>query len=167
MEGPSHGYDLHQRLTTELGKVWRLSQSQAYSVLKRLEQRGEISARRKAQAKLPDRQELRITARGRKRFRVWLDGSAGRNARTVRLEFLTRLYFARGLTPKETASIYAAQAREVTGTLQRLRAVLAQTPESELFNRMSLDLRVRQMELISVWLREIRSRFGISSEAGV
>src|SRR5690349_23848304 len=43
--GPSHGYDLHQRFVTELGQVWHLSQSQAYAILKRLEQRGDISAR--------------------------------------------------------------------------------------------------------------------------
>jgi len=164
MEGPSHGYDLHQRLTTELGKVWRLSQSQVYAVLKRLEQRGEITARRKAQAKLPDRQELHITARGRKRFQEWLEGPAGSSARTVRLDFLTRLYFSRRLAPNRTSRIYAAQAQQVTETLRRLRALLAKMPESQVFNRMSLDLRVRQMELIRVWLREIRGRFRIPSK---
>jgi DNA-binding PadR family transcriptional regulator len=43
--GPSHGYDLHQRFRVELGQVWHLSQSQAYAILKRLEQHGDISAK--------------------------------------------------------------------------------------------------------------------------
>jgi hypothetical protein len=43
---------------------------------------------------------------------------------------------------------------------------LAQTPESQLFNRMSIDLRLRQMELIRIWLREIRVRFHINVGKG-
>ncbi len=36
-QGPAHGYELHQKLTTELGQVWHLSQSQIYNILNRLE----------------------------------------------------------------------------------------------------------------------------------
>jgi DNA-binding PadR family transcriptional regulator len=165
MAGPSHGYDLHQRLSVELGNVWHLSQSQAYSVLKRLEKRGDISARRRLQTKLPARQELHITAAGRRRFRQWLEGAAGTSARTVRLEFLTRLYFANLLSPEHSARIYAAQANEITRTIRRLRVALVQVPESQVYNRMSLDLRLRQMELIRLWLREIRSKFRIPTRA--
>ena len=43
--GPSHGYDLHRRVMADLGEVWHLSQSQAYSILKRLEKQGEILGR--------------------------------------------------------------------------------------------------------------------------
>lgn len=162
MAGPSHGYDLHHRLTTELGKVWRLSQSQVYSVLKRLEQRGDVSARRRIQSKLPARQVLHITAAGKKRFTAWLEGPASGTARSVRLEFLTRLYFADQLFPRQKRRIYQAQAVEAGRTIRRLQAVLAQTPESQVFNRLSLDLRLRQMELVRTWLREIRVRFRVS-----
>src|SRR5258706_4164905 len=65
IDGPSHGYDLHQRFIVELGHVWHLSQSQAYAILKRLEQRGDINAQIVEQNKLPARQMLRITAQGR------------------------------------------------------------------------------------------------------
>jgi DNA-binding PadR family transcriptional regulator len=166
MAGPSHGYDLHQRLTTELGNVWRLSQSQVYSVLKRLEQHGDVSARRRIQSKLPARQVLHITAAGKKRFTKWLEGAAGSSAHTVRLEFLTRLYFANQLMPRQAPRIYEAQAKETARTIRRLRTALAQTPESQLFNRMSIDLRLRQMELIRIWLREIRVRFHINVGKG-
>jgi DNA-binding PadR family transcriptional regulator len=166
MAGPSHGYDLHQRLTTELGNVWRLSQSQVYSVLKRLEQHGDVSARRRTQSKLPARQVLQITAAGKKRFTKWLEGAAGSSAHTVRLEFLTRLYFANQLMPKQAPQIYEAQAKETARTIRRLRTALAQTPDSQVFNRISIDLRLRQMELIRIWLREIRVRFHINVGRG-
>ena len=51
--GPSHGYNLHQHFLVELGHVWHLSQSQAYAILKRLENRGDISAHFVTQDKLP------------------------------------------------------------------------------------------------------------------
>jgi DNA-binding PadR family transcriptional regulator len=164
MAGPNHGYDLHQRLTVELGSVWHVSQSQTYSVLKRLEQRGDVTARRRLQSKLPARQVLHITAAGRKRFKQWLEGAAGTSARTVRLEFLTRLYFAKLLAPEKGRGIYAAQAQEVTRSVRRLRLALSQVPESQTYNRMSLDLRLRQMELVRTWLREIGERFHIAGK---
>src|SRR3972149_8731469 len=40
---PDHGYDLHQKFLKELGYVWHLSQSQAYAIFKRIEQKGYIS----------------------------------------------------------------------------------------------------------------------------
>lgn len=98
--GPSHGYDVHQRFTTELGQVWHLSQSQAYAILKRLETRGDISAKIVKQEKLPARQLLHITAQGRRRFNEWME-DVSVNARSIRLEFLARLYFAQIYKPEK------------------------------------------------------------------
>ena len=81
----------------------------------------------------------------------------------MRLEFLTRLYFANQLMPKQAPQIYESQAKETARTIRRLRTALAQTPDSQLINRMSIDLRLRQMELIRTWLREIRVRFRIKA----
>jgi DNA-binding PadR family transcriptional regulator len=156
VSGPSHGYDLHQRLMVELGSIWHVSQSQAYSILRRLEQRGDIATQRGQASKQPRRQVLHITSSGRRRFLQWLKGSANAGARTVRLEFLTRLYFANLLAPNHVEGIYAMQVKEIDRTLQRLRLSLVQIPEGQPFNRMSLDLRLRQMELVRLWLQEIR-----------
>ena len=106
MGGPSHGYDLHQRFLTELGYVWHLSQSQAYAILKRLENNGYISARTVEQDRLPAKQTLHITAPGRRRFLDWIDSGVGTNARSIRLEFLPRLYFTKQYKPEETLRIY-------------------------------------------------------------
>ncbi len=86
----------------ELGNVWHLSQSQAYAILKRLEARGDISSRLVEQDKLPARQILYITSSGKQRFEEWLQ-NAGHNARSIRLEFLTRLYFTRRYHPARAA----------------------------------------------------------------
>ena len=85
-------------------------------------------------------------------------------ARTVRLEFLTRLYFARLLKPEKATHIYAAQEREVATAIRRLRLLLSEVPEGQTVNRMSLDLRLRQMELVRTWLQEVREEFHMKQE---
>ncbi len=164
ISSPSHGYDLHQRFETELGNVWHLSQSQAYAILKRLESRGDISSQLIEQSKLPVRQKLRITAQGRRRFMDWLEGGVGKNARSIRLEFLTRLYFAQQYEPDKTADIYTAQCTEIRAGIARLESQLERLPPGQSFNRLSLDLRLRQMKLIQEWMNEIKAQFHIIAE---
>ena len=153
--GPSHGYDLHQRFMTELGHVWHLSQSQAYAILKRLEQRGDINAQIKEQEKLPARQMLRITAQGRRHFNEWMDNISV-NSRSIRLEFLTRLYFARIYKPENVKQIHRAQLDEIRSSIDRLETLLAHLPPEQQFNQLSLDLRLRQMKLIQEWMSDVK-----------
>ncbi len=160
--GPSYGYDLHQRFLDELGQVWHLSQSQAYAILKRLETRGEISARVIEQPKLPARQMLHITATGRRRFDQWLESGCGTTARSIRLEFLTRLYFTRLYKPENTLKIYEKQSSEISATIARLERALADVPPDQTFNQLSLDLRLQQMRLIQNWMAKIRTQLHIS-----
>jgi PadR family transcriptional regulator, regulatory protein AphA len=154
--GSSHGYDLHQRFMAELGHVWHVSQSQVYAILKRLEGRGDISSQVIEQDKLPARQMLRITTQGRRRFNEWLD-EISTNARSIRLEFLTRIYFARIYKPEKVAPIYEAQCAETESTIERLEILLAYLPTEQQFNRLSLDLRLRQMKLIQDWMTDVKS----------
>jgi DNA-binding PadR family transcriptional regulator len=155
--GPTHGYDLHQRFVVELGHVWHMSQSQAYAILKRLEQRGDIKAHVVEQEKLPARQRLHITTQGRRRFDQWMEYTSA-NSRSIRLEFLTRLYFARIYSPGNVGQIYEAQYDAVSSAIERLETVLANLPVEQQFNYLSLDLRLRQMKLIQKWMREVKTQ---------
>jgi DNA-binding PadR family transcriptional regulator len=159
--GPSHGYDLHQRLSIELGHVWHVSQSQAYAILKRLEGRGDISVQVVEQEKLPARQMLHITGIGRRRFFEWLESGIGKNARSVRLEFLTRLYFTQLHKPENIVKIYKAQSAEVESIIARLESLLEHLPPEQIYNRLSLNLRLQQMRLIQDWMREVRTQLQI------
>lgn len=160
--GQNHGYDLHQKFVSELGHVWHLSQSQAYAILKRLENRGDISAHVVEQDKLPARQMLRITAQGRKRFFEWLELGVGNNVRSIRLEFLTRLYFAQLHRPESITQIYETQSAEIEAVIMRLDSLLEHLPPEQTFNRLSLDLRLQQMHLIRNWMAKIKTQFHIS-----
>jgi PadR family transcriptional regulator, regulatory protein AphA len=161
--GPSHGYDLHHRCVVELGHVWHVSQSQAYAILKRLEQHGDITAQIVEQDKLPARQMLNITAQGRLRFDKWM-GDIGATSRSIRLEFLTRLYFARMYNPEKMGQIFEAQCNGVKLTIERLETLLTNLPPEQQFNQLSLDLRLRQMQLIQEWMRDIKTKIIDSKE---
>lgn len=160
--GQSHGYDLHQKFTAELGHIWHLSQSQAYAILKRLENRGDISAQVMEQEKLPARQMLKITSQGRKRFFEWLELGIGTNARSIRLEFLTRLYFTQLHRPENISQIYKAQFEKIASNIEELETLIEHLPPEQIFNHLSLDLRLQQMRLIQTWMAEIRTQFHIS-----
>ena len=154
---PSHGYDLHQHFIVELGHVWHMSQSQAYAILKRLDHRGDIKVQIVEQDKLPARQMLRITSQGRRRFNEWME-DISINSRSIRLEFLTRLYFARIYKPEKVSQIYEAQSDEIKVAIERIETLLANLPPEQQFNYLSLDLRLRQMKLIQEWMSDIKTQ---------
>ncbi len=104
---------------------------------------------------------LRVTPAGRQRFMDWLENGSGSNARSIRLEFLTRLYFSNLYTPENTARIYAAQCAEIERNIQRIADLTVHLPSEQVYNRLSIDLRLRQMKLIRDWMVEIKSQFHI------
>jgi PadR family transcriptional regulator, regulatory protein AphA len=157
---PGHGYDLHRRLVDELGQTWHVSQSQTYAILKRLEAQGWISSNTVQQEKLPAIQALTISHAGRQRFKIWLDTPTGSSVRAMRVEFITRLYFAQELAPEKILPMLETQTSEIRAALARLDANLAALPDGQKFNRLSLQLRIRQLGCILEWLVECREAFG-------
>ena len=153
---PAHGYELHQVLTTDLGQVWHLSLSQTYNILNRLEAQGFIDGSLQEQEKLPARRLFHLTEDGRERFEAWLWAVSGSSVRSIRLEFLTRLYFARRLDPRRALGLVDAQIGETRRGLGRLQQMQDSIPEGGLINQLGLDLRIRQLESILEWLEGCR-----------
>ncbi len=158
-ERPSHGYDLHQQLVTELGFVWHISQSQTYNILNRLETRGDISSNVLEQEKLPPRQVLQITSKGRDRFDAWLEMPTGSSVRAIRLEFITRLYFVQRIAPEKIQPLLDSQSDEIFASINSLELIHARLPGDQTFNRLSLQLRIRQLKSVLDWLGECRKAF--------
>jgi PadR family transcriptional regulator AphA len=152
--GEDYGYDLHQHLTAEFSHVWHISQSQTYSILKRLVKQGYVSSTTQEQEKLPTRQVLSITAVGRRRFEDWLETPTGSSVRAIRLEFISRLYFAQKLAPERLQPMFETQAAEIKATLDRLERSQANLPAEQTFNRLSLQLRTKQLRAVLGWLDE-------------
>jgi DNA-binding PadR family transcriptional regulator len=160
---PGHGYSLHRQLVEELGHVWHVSQSQSYAILKRLLAQGDIASTTQQQEKLPARQMLHITVSGRRRFKQWLKESSGSSVRAIRLEFITRLYFAQKLFPKLTPRLIEAEAEDIIKAITRLELARRQIPPEQTFNRLSLELRLQQLHAVMDWVIQCRKAFGIKS----
>ena len=158
---PNHGYHLHQQLVSEFGYVWHVSQSQTYNILKRLEVQGYISSTTIEQEKLPPRQLLRITATGRQRFKEWLGTPSGSSVRSIRLEFITRLYFAQKLFPEMIQTMLEAQSVEINTALSRLELSQKNIPPQQTFNHLGLELRIQQLHSVRNWLIKCRKELEI------
>jgi PadR family transcriptional regulator, regulatory protein AphA len=155
---PDHGYNLHRLLIAELGQTWHVSESQTYNILKRLETQGYITATLQ-QNKIPAIQSLAITPAGQQRFKAWLEAPTGSSVRAIRLEFITRLYFAQKLFPERISSLLEAQTAEIQHALARLEASLASLPDEQKYNHLSLQLRIQQLKSILDWLGECQKAF--------
>lgn len=156
---PGHGYDLHRKVVADLGHVWHLSQSQAYAILKRLEAKGDISAQEILQEKLPSRQSLHMTDQGREKFLEWLESPSGGSTRAIRMEFITRLYFMNMYFPEKIRQTFDQQRLEAEKNVKRLEKTLSDVPNEQIYNRMSLDMRLKQLYLVLDWLDECQTNF--------
>ena len=156
---PGHGYDLHRKVITDLGQVWHLRQSQAYAILKRLEAQGDISMEKLTQEKLPTRRLLHMTASGRKRFLEWLDTPSGGSARAIRLEFVTRVYFLRIYMPEKLPQAFDRQRKEAERHIRRLEKIRDELSEEQIFNRMSIEMRLKQLKSVLEWLDDSQKYF--------
>lgn len=153
---PAHGYELHQRLAADLGQIWRISLSQTYNILNRLEARGFIAGTIQEQPKHPAKRRFRLTAAGRRRFAAWLRATTGSSVHAIRVEFITRLYFAASTSRDLARELIDSQIVETRSGLARLQDRLAELPGEQTFNRLGLELRVRQLASIVDWLAQCR-----------
>jgi len=149
---PMHGYDLHKHLEADLHDVWRISQSQTYNILKNLEKDGWITATPQQQEKRPDREFLTLTDLGKTQFEAWLYAPTPGSARAIRVEFLTRLFFASRLSENLCSRLIHEQSDTIQADLENLHARLLLIPADQIFNRMGLDLRISQLNSMLDWV---------------
>lgn len=92
MPGARHGYEIMQFLGSALETTWRLSTSQLYVLLKRLEQEGLLASHPESQESRPSKRVFSLTVAGRKAFLEWLDAPV-EHVRDFRMEFLCKMFF--------------------------------------------------------------------------
>ncbi|NJD59958.1 MAG: hypothetical protein C3F13_14455 [Anaerolineales bacterium] len=151
---PDHGYDLHKRISSELGTIWHASQSQTYNILNRLEAKGFIEATYIDQEKLPARQLLDITESGRQRFEEWLDKPTNNSVHAIRVEFITRLYFLKLYFPGKVKQAIDMQLEVVKAGLDQLNLHRENIPEEQAIEQLALDLRIKLLASLLDWLNE-------------
>lgn len=151
----SHGYSLlkHFRSPECLGGIWKLNTSQLYAVLKRLEHQEWLAGTEEAAEGAPMRTVYWLTEQGHTAFYSWLTEPApSASTRSIRTEFLSRLYLAR-LLNHPTDEIVGAQQMACRTNLERIGSQVAQA-QSEI-ETLRLGLRQREMETVLAWLDTI------------
>lgn len=149
---PAHGFELHRRLINELGSIWHISQSQAYAILARLERDGLLAGSRVQQANRPNRNEFRLTDQGRARLDAWMMAPTVISPRALRVEFTTRLYFLSLLHPEFLRPAITDQQEAMLVVYELSKKTLVETDEDNVFNRLAVALRVRQLASLTEWL---------------
>ena len=161
--GPAHGYQLHQQLRVELGQIWHISLSQTYNILNRLEKAGHIKGYLQEQSKRPARRRFSMTSSGQKRFFDWLQAPSGLSVKAIRIEFTTRLYFASRQDPDLAFQMIADQILETHTGLKALSDTLDEVPPDQIYNRLSLELRIRHLESTLDWLNDCEKALNFST----
>ncbi|MFN8381811.1 MAG: PadR family transcriptional regulator [Anaerolineales bacterium] len=102
LQGPQHGYQIHQMVSdpSGLGLIWHLKQSHLYAMLNQLESDGYVTSVFQNQDPHPPRRVFELTETGNRVFFDWLT-SPVMAPRLIRQHFFAKLYFAQ----KEDANI--------------------------------------------------------------
>ena len=152
----SYGYHLLDqfRSTEQLGRIWNLSTSQLYAILKRLEREELIEGREESRPDAPMRTVYWLTDRGRDELYRWLnDSDPSPSTRHIRTEFLSRLYIAE-LLGQSSGPIIDAQRR----ACERYRHSLTSQQDLPVgrITGLAFDLRRREVDVILSWLETCR-----------
>jgi PadR family transcriptional regulator AphA len=146
-------YEIYQTLdqAKELGRVWRLKQSQLYALLVRLEEAGYISTTTEARGNRPPRKVMTLTPTGRAAFERWQLTPVA-HGREFRLEFLAKLYFASQDGATTVASLIERQRVACQAWLVDLNAQAETLQASNRYDWLVLQFRVNQITAILAWL---------------
>jgi DNA-binding PadR family transcriptional regulator len=106
--GAAHGYDICRYLDEHLGQVIKLGRSQVYALLSRLERGGLLKHKKVHQDGLPSKKVFSLTELGEAVVYEWVR-SPVRSVRELRLEFATKLYFARRISPEAEKTLLKKQ----------------------------------------------------------
>jgi DNA-binding PadR family transcriptional regulator len=164
---PSHGYDLLERFRSpaHLGRIWTMSTSQLYAVLKRLEHDGAITGREVPQPDAPPRTEYALTPLGEDRLAAWLaDPAPPTSIHRIRVLFLSRLYIAT-LLGEPTDGLIARQLAVCEAQREAMQAKAAHPASS--VEALTLEYVIGQLEAAITWLHGVQAHPLVLPEEGI
>ena len=151
MQGPAHGYALHERAQEELGRIWYMGMSNVYGTLKQLQEAGRVESTLD-DASYPPRKVYTITPEGRGSFRAWVHEPVPA-IRDMRVEFLAKLYFFHTLGLDGVVNLLDGQRRACRGRLDQLEGEAGGTEDA--FERAVNDFRRARIEASLAWLTAV------------
>jgi DNA-binding PadR family transcriptional regulator len=149
MSGTRHGYEIMQFLGFALEATWRLSTSQLYVLLKRLEEDGFLESFPESQGTRPPKRVFNLTGEGRKAFLEWLSTPV-EHVRDFRMEFLCKMFFFDSLSLAGAHDLVDAQIQVLEKLLDRIQ-MRPDKDESE-FMKLVYGFKARNVESLLSWL---------------
>jgi DNA-binding PadR family transcriptional regulator len=151
MSGARHGYEIMQTLAASLRPTWRVSTSQLYALLKRLQGDELVESRVEIQETRPSKRVFVLTDRGEKAFLRWLQTPVDR-VRDFRMEFLTKLFFHDYLSLPGADALIASQSAELEALGKRIRS--RRQNEKNAFDELVFGFKLHMIEGLISWLAE-------------
>lgn len=147
----AHGYEIFRRFRATLGSLWHISESQMYAMIKRMEARGLLSA--SGAEEKASRRVLSLTPKGAAELDEWLSAPTPPSPRRLRLEFITRVHFAKATRPERVGAIFDDEIAVIAGEAKRLAAIRRSMADPASVESMGVDFRINQLKAIVSWLR--------------
>ena len=152
---PAHGYQLLERFQSKahLGRIWTMSTSQLYAVLKRLEDEGAIKGKRVEMLDAPSRIDYSITEVGEARLMAWLyDPQSPISIHEIRVMFLSRLYIASKLgMPVNEILAY----QEEACIKQREKFFAERLTIAAPVEKLAVEFVIGQLEAALAWIKNV------------
>lgn len=154
--GERSGYELRKAAEASVGYVWTPAKSHLYAVLPRLVAGGFATTRRVAQARRPDKQVYRITSRGDRVLREWLDEPVEERSGS-RSPLLLKLFFGAAMSTEALVAHVERKREEALRELAEYREIeerIRDDPASY-FGYVTLRWGLAQAEAWVAWADEI------------
>jgi DNA-binding PadR family transcriptional regulator len=147
-----HGYQLLDCFqdAQQLGRVWNLSTSQLYNVLKRLERGRLVIGCEVATENGPPRMEYTLSETGQQHLKAWLyDSEPSPSIRRIRVEFLSRLFIARELKLSTLEIVY----NQREACLRERERLMTERDEAQPgINMLAIEFVIEQLDAVLRWL---------------
>jgi DNA-binding PadR family transcriptional regulator len=150
MTGSKHGYELMQFLSSALEPAWRVSTSQLYLLLKRLERGGMIHSSLKNQKTRPSKRVYGLSNKGKQGFVEWLQTPV-EHIRDFRTEFLTKLFFFYHLALSGADKLLDRQIKAIEQLKQRVHK--KKKTEDDVFMALVYGFKNHTIKSLLTWLR--------------
>ncbi|NCO59753.1 MAG: hypothetical protein COZ70_15180 [Deltaproteobacteria bacterium CG_4_8_14_3_um_filter_51_11] len=154
--GERHGYEIMRFLESALEGAWRVSTSQLYVLLKRMEQEGLVVSRSEAQDIRPSKRVFHVTPLGRDAFEAWVNRPVP-HVRDLRMEFICKLFFFRHLSLPGAMKLVLAQIDAIEALQERIRK--HPKGEKDAFLNLLYGFKARNIECLLRWLKEEAATF--------
>lgn len=153
-EGSAHGYEIHQRISTDLGYVWTISQSQLYTLLKRLEKQELIIGKIQFQEGRPDRKKFHLSEQAKLIYENWLYSPVWVSMRALRMELLAKIYFLSFQNPNAIEKLLFDQTKKIEEALESISAQEELIPNDQVINKISMQIKYSQIQMMFEFLKQ-------------